>query len=60
MDLLDLLRQGPVTQQSAMEKLSIFKLAEKVKQLRDSGHDIKTMMKTRQGRVICEYHLKEK
>lgn len=60
MDLLDLLKQGPVTQQLALEKLGMFKLAEKIKELRESGHDIKTVIKARQGRVICEYHFKGK
>lgn len=60
MDLLDLLRQGPVNQQLALEKLKLFRLAEKVNQLRDEGHDIKTVLKEKNGRVICEYHLKGK
>lgn len=60
MDLLDLLKQGPVTQQLALEKLKMFRLAEKINELRDEGHDIKTVMKARKGRVICEYHLKGK
>lgn len=60
MDLLDLLKQGPVTQQLALEKLKMFRLAEKINELREEGHDIKTVMKARQGRVICEYHLKGK
>lgn len=60
MDLLDLLKQGPVTQQLALEKLKLFRLAEAVNRLRDGGHNIKTVMKARQNRVVCEYHLKEK
>lgn len=60
MDLLDLLREGPVTQQLALEKLKLFRLAEKVNQLRNEGHDIKTVLKEKSGRVICEYHLKGK
>lgn len=60
MDLLDLLKQGPVTQQSALERLGLFRLAQAVNALRDEGHEIKTVLKEKSGRVICEYHLKGK
>lgn len=56
--LLDLLKQGPVTQQLALEKLGLFRLAEAVNKLREDGHEIKTVLKEKSGRVICEYHLK--
>lgn len=58
MPLLDLLKQGPVTQQLALEKLGLFRLAEAINKLREEGHEIKTVMKAKNGRVICEYHLK--
>ncbi len=58
MALLDLLKQGPVTQQLALDKLKLFRLAEAVNKLRDEGHDIKTVLKEKSGRIICEYHLK--
>jgi hypothetical protein len=58
MALLDLLKQGPVTQQLALDKLKLFRLAEAINKLRDEGHDIKTVLKEKSGRVICEYHLK--
>jgi hypothetical protein len=60
MALLDLLKQGPVTQQLALQKLGLFRLAEAINKLREDGHKISTVIKARQGRVICEYHLKEK
>ena len=60
MDLLDLLRQGPVTQQLSLVKLGLFRLAQAVNDLRNEGHEIKTVLKEKSGRVICEYHLKEK
>lgn len=58
MALLDLLKHGPVTQQLALDKLKLFRLAQAVNDLRDQGHDIKTVLKEKSGRVICEYHLK--
>ena len=58
MPLLDLLKQGPVTQQLALEKLGLFRLAEAINKLREEGHEIKAVMKAKNGRVICEYHLK--
>ena len=58
MHLLDLLKQGPVTQQLALDKLGLFRLAQAVNDLRDEGHEIKTVLKEKNGRVICEYHLK--
>ena len=59
MALLDLLKQGPVTQQLALQKLGLFRLAEAINKLREDGHEISTVMKARQGTGICEYHLKE-
>ena len=49
-----------LTKKQRLEKLKMFRLAEKVNQLRDEGHDIKTVLKEKNGRVICEYHLKGK
>lgn len=60
MPLLDLLREGPVTQALALERLKCFNVAAEIKRLRQQGHDIKQFVKAHKGKLVVEYHLKGK
>ena len=55
--LLDRLGQGPITPIEALEEGGIFRLAARVFDLREQGHDIATIDTTRNGKTFATYHL---
>lgn len=57
--IIELLRQGPITPQDALQKVGCFRLAARIHELRKAGYDIQQVMKQRNGKHFAEYHLKE-
>lgn len=57
--IVELLRQGPLTPQDALQKIGCFRLAARIHELRKAGYEIKQVLKTRNGKHFAEYHLKE-
>lgn len=59
-DILKHLKSGePITQIEALMLFGCFRLASRINELRDSGHDIETRTKrTTTGKQIAEYHMK--
>jgi hypothetical protein len=53
----DMLKRGPVTPLDALQEANCFRLAARVKDLRDMGIAIDTRMVTRNGKKYAEYRL---
>lgn len=59
--ILNDLKQGPVTAIDALNGCNCFRLAARIKDLRDAGHEIETETRTlANNKTIAVYHLKEK
>lgn len=59
--ILDALKRGPVTAMDALDGCGCFRLAARINDLRQAGHDIETIdRRLPNGKVVAEYHLKEK
>lgn len=58
--ILDMLRRGPVTPIDALQEARCFRLAARIAELRQQGHQIETeTVKTATGKHIAAYKLKE-
>lgn len=58
--ILDALKHGPVTPIDALNGCGCFRLAARIRDLRDAGHQIETRdLHLPNGKVVVEYHLKE-
>ncbi len=58
-EILDMLKRGPVTAMDALEKAGCFRLAARIADLRQRGHDIITeKITTPTGKHIASYKLK--
>lgn len=56
--ILVMLKAGPITAMDALQRADCFRLAARIKDLRESGHTIETeMIKTTEGKRIARYHL---
>jgi hypothetical protein len=59
--ILDSLKRGPLTPIDALNGCGCFRLAARIKDLREAGHPIETKNKNMpNGKTVAEYHLKEK
>ena len=59
--ILEMLKRGPVTAMDALNNCNCFRLAARIKDLRDAGHEIETETRTLDNKkTIAVYHLKEK
>lgn len=59
--ILAQLKQGPLTPLEALSGCGCFRLAARIAELREAGHQIKTEnRKLPNGKVIAAYHLEEK
>lgn len=59
--ILDALKRGPLTALDALDGCNCFRLAARIADLRQSGHQIETENRTLiNGKTIAVYHLKEK
>jgi hypothetical protein len=59
--ILARLRQGPVTAMDALDGCGCFRLAARIKDLRDAGYDIQTdTIELLNGKHVAQYQLKEK
>lgn len=60
-DILNMLKVGPVTAMDALRSTGCMRLAARIADLRQAGHDIETKtIETDSGKHIAQYHLKEK
>jgi hypothetical protein len=58
-DILDMLKRGPVTAMDALENAGCFRLAARIADLRQQGHEILTeTITTPTGKHIASYKLK--
>jgi hypothetical protein len=56
--ILKALEQRPLTPIEALEGCGCFRLAARIKELREQGHDIKTKsLILLDGKVVAQYHL---
>lgn len=58
--ILDMLKHGPVTALDALNKAGCFRLAARIRELRQQGHHIETKAVEINGKHIAQYLLKEK
>jgi hypothetical protein len=59
--ILAALKKGPVSALDALNGCNCFRLAARIKDLRDAGHEIETENRTlANNKTIAVYHLKEK
>lgn len=59
--ILEMLKHGPVTDMDALHKAGVRRLAARILDLRQKGHQIETeRITTHGGAVVGRYHLKEK
>lgn len=59
--ILDALKRGPLTALDALDGCNCFRLAARIADLRQAGHEIKTETRTlANNKTIAVYHLKEK
>ena len=59
--ILEALKRGPVTQLDAFNGCGCFRLAARINDLRQAGHDIETIDRRLPNvKVVAEYHLKQK
>lgn len=53
--------KGPITPIEALNDYGCFRLAARIKDLREAGHDIETSdLELPNGKVVAQYRLKEK
>ena len=58
--ILDALKRGPLTALDALDGCNCFRLAARIADLRQAGHEIKTENRTlANGKTIAGYHLNE-
>lgn len=58
--ILEMLNRGPVTAMDALRDCNCFRLAARIKDLRDAGHDITTNNITLpNGKVVAQYQLNQ-
>jgi hypothetical protein len=58
--ILGMLKSGPVTAMDALQKAGCFRLAARIAELRQQGHNIETETIEVNGKHIAQYTLKEK
>lgn len=59
--ILDALKRGPLTALDALDGCNCFRLAARIADLRQAGHEIKTENRTLvNGKTIAVYHLEER
>lgn len=58
--ILDMLERGPVTAMDALQEAGCFRLAARIADLRQQGHNIKTETIVVNGKHIAQYQLEEK
>lgn len=60
-DILAHLKRGPITAIEALNSYGCFRLAARIKDLRDQGYDIESRdLDLPNGKTVAEYRLKEK
>ena len=60
-DILEHMKREPITAIEALTKFGCFRLAARIKDLREEGHEIETTDLTlANGKTIAKYTLKEK
>lgn len=58
--ILKALEQRPLTAMQALEGCGCFRLAARIKDLRQQGHDIKTKtLILLDGKIVAQYHLEQ-
>jgi hypothetical protein len=58
--ILEMLKRGPVTAMDALNTCDCFRLAARIKDLRDAGHEITTNNLTLpSGKVVAQYQLNQ-
>jgi hypothetical protein len=58
-EILDMLKRGPVTAMDALQQVGCFRLAARIADLREQGHEIITdTITTPTGKHIASYKLK--
>ena len=55
--VLGALRHGPITPIEALDRFGCFRLAARIKNLRDAGYDIETERVTENDKTYARYHL---
>ena len=60
MQILDHLTSKPITAMDALNDYGCFRLAARINELRMSGHDIRTEIKSQDGKRYAMYHLLKK
>ncbi len=59
-DILAHLKTGPITPVQALNSYGCFRLAARIKDLREQGHDIETRdLELPNGKTVAQYFLKE-
>jgi len=59
--ILKVLEQRPLTPLEALHGCGCFRLAARIKELREQGHDIKTKaLILPDGKIVAQYHLESK
>ena len=59
-DILNHLKHGPITAVEALNSYGCFRLAARIKDLREDGHEIETQdLILPNGKTIAQYFLKE-
>lgn len=60
-DILSHLKRGPLSAIEALNSYGCFRLAARIKELREQGYDIETRdLDLPNGKTVAQYHLKEK
>jgi hypothetical protein len=60
-DILNHLKREPISAIEALNRYGCFRLAARIKDLREQGHDIETRdLELPSGKTVAEYYLKEK
>ena len=57
--ILKHLQERPITAIDALKLYGVFRLAARINQLRDAGHDIQTKTITKKGKRFAKYTLKK-
>ena len=58
--ILDMLKRGPVTPLDALSKLGVFRLAARVRELREEGHSIVTHIEHQGDKDFARYELEQR
>lgn len=59
-NILNHLKTSPITPLEALEHYGCFRLAARIKELREDGHDIKTKTKIlSNGKIVAQYTLEQ-